>query len=499
MENLYNTLIKNIGKTIKQSINEAFDFNKLQPLSNEDIMKKTNISVYQGLYIDLLTDKLQNSLSKKIGTDNAPIKKNINVEEYEILRGNTVIITLSINYDNNKYINVTINNYYNAILNTLYELDKDEDLGGIHINLLTINIDNSFNHYSYEFTNMNSLINLDILNININFSNKKADVIPICNIRYNKDNIITEETLYHLKTIIPSPIHFYQFERYNKEQQDLITNIIYNSITDNDDPVNYLKNKKIKFEEKDFQRVEDLIKKQKNCKSMADAIGEKAKSKAGFRYIAFLRLLHIPFLLAENSNDIYQLLKAVASYNDNTYNIIYACEPQRFFIKFIELGGTLEDLRNMYLITFKNNQVEKRNERINNFKGSSTARYGRLKDFVIFLDSLNLPYYVDNITDAALYNNGVQYVKLYDANKNNVIASFGIKADDIERGNGEVDYRYKSWGGYRTVYKGNGNYKMLGQLTIKNVSDSLKPYLSEGNINLTFLRAAIKRFLKNYK
>jgi hypothetical protein len=126
-----------------------------------------------------------------------------------------------------------------------------------------------------------------------------------------------------------------------------------------DNPQAYLKSKKLKCEAKDLQRVEDLLKKGKSCESMAKAIGEKNMSKAGSRFVASLRLLNLPVPPfdddAEAEQEIMQyysdFFQSVSTNNpevQKALNKIKTLCPAYFAKKFLELGGTMEDIFAMY-------------------------------------------------------------------------------------------------------------------------------------------------------
>ena len=294
-----------------------------------------------------------------------------------------------------------------------------------------------------------------------------------------------------------------------------------------DNPQAYLKSKKLKCEAKDLQRVEDLLKKGKSCESMAKAIGEKNMSKAGSRFVASLRLLNLPVPPFDDDAEAEQeimryysdFFNSVSTNNPEVHkslNKIKTLCPGYFAKKFLELGGTMEDIFAMYDASYGDeanpDTITARQQKINSFSKATTEKYGRLKDFVVFLDSLNIPYSVDPIDKRTTSGWGGskqewQGVTLFDDDDPNT-AHFAITSSEgMVRGNGDRvgSYRVDGGGwtryGYRSRYKAeyaqNGNWRMEGDLEVIHISDNLKPFLKEGPINLTQVRNAIKKFLKS--
>ena len=294
-----------------------------------------------------------------------------------------------------------------------------------------------------------------------------------------------------------------------------------------DNPQAYLKSKKLKCEAKDLQRVEDLLKKGKSCESMAKAIGEKNMSKAGSRFVASLRLLNLPVPPFDDDAEAEQeimryysdFFDSVSTNNPEVHkslNKIKTLCPGYFAKKFLELGGTMEDIFAMYDASYGDeanpDTITARQQKINSFSKATTEKYGRLKDFVVFLDSLNIPYSVDPIDKRTTggwsgSKQEWQGVTLFDDDDPNT-AHFAITSSEgMVRGNGDRvgSYRVNGGGwtryGYRSRYKAeyaqNGNWRMEGDLEVIHISDNLKPFLKEGPINLTQVRNAIKKFLKS--
>lgn len=273
--------------------------------------------------------------------------------------------------------------------------------------------------------------------------------------------------------------------------------------------------------------MEDLLKKGKSCEAMAKAIGEKNISKAGSRFVAALRLLNLPTPpIDDNGGDVsrqaeqfYENLTEIFSRGSKFEDIatkLRKLKPQYFLMKFLQLGGTMQDIFAMYEASFGDEEnpdtITDRQQKINDFQGTSVKKYGRLKDFVIFLDSLNIPYEVEPI-DSRITNRwsnpqAWQGVTLFDDDDPNT-AHFAITSSDgVSRGHGTRTGSVRIDGGwsrgryrsrYAPEYAENGNWRMEGELEITHISDNLLPFIQEGPINLTKLRTAIQKFLKSLK
>lgn len=513
MENLYKTLLNNISYTIKKKLSEGIDFNDLDDSDSDD-------GLIQAIHTAVKPKILEKFIQDLCG-DSWRFNK---IDDYTYKIGST-INSIDIEYTNNTL--VLTYNYYIEPLNRFLQqfidvLNKKE----YHIIsnykwVLPYKVKSNKNEHGLINLNL-SLFNRPIeeLPVSINTNDQISKGLQLIN-DTKSDNIITEELLDYLDNMFDD-ISFIGLQ--NNDLQ-FVTNTYYrpelNNVTE------YLKDHKLKCSAADYkkniQRVEDIIKKAKGAESnklaesQAAKIGEAAKSKAGYRYVAALRLLNMPLppFSKEFINDNVSYLRSYYS----GYKDYLTIKPYYFLLRYLELGGTMEDIYYMYESTFDDAaNIEARQQRIDNFSGATTSQYGRLKTFVTFLDSLDkIKYSVDPISAHITRNwshssNDVwQGVTLYDLN-NNEIGHFAITSSNgAIKGNGDIVGRYRIGGGWRTgkygqpiyrsdyapEYAHNGNWRMEGSLQLYKISDSMKPFLSEGDIDLTKLRVLIKKFLKS--
>ena len=532
---LYNKILKDISKVVKASINEAFDFGSAGKTTQKksaiistvrhEVLKK-NIEDYLTFCWEYITN----------GKDEFTIDDSTSgcwILKSEGYRGQDEHV--KIQQSNNSVFDCTINS---RSISTFYRNEKTNGkeksdvilemftgAAQYHLNIGTGIIKGlpncTFNLSSLENISLDTLPSKLVLQdawsdkilttalsaiVNDNNSSSLDSMMPM--IEYMQDNFVD---------VI--------FAGFSGAAQDFINENIYRMKIPN--VQEYLKSRKLKCEAKDLQRVEDLIKKGKSCEAMAKAIGEKNISKAGSRFVAALRLLNLPSpAIDDNGKDMawqvenfYDKLRQLCFDTralEKTVEKFDKLMPQYFLLKFLQLGGTMQDIFAMYEASFGDEEnpdtIANRQQKINDFQGTSVKKYGRLKDFVIFLDSLNIPYEVEpidsRITDRWSNPQAWQGVTLFDDDDPNT-AHFAITSSEgATRGHGDRTGSTRITGGwsrgrYRSVYAPeyaeNGNWRMEGELEITHISDNLLPFIQEGPINLTKLRTAIQKFLKSLK
>lgn len=532
---LYNKILKDISKVVKTSINEAFNFGSVgKPVNKNDAIVsavrhealKQNIEEFFELCKDymmagniVIDNSSSNEWIMKSQTTYGGDRNYITLKQ----AGASLEISIDMRYMD-RYSNMAANKTQNDMVFDL--LSKASDY---HINIGTANLINSsrfciFNNatlFEMNPTNLPSKINFQEL-----YNDNIEDVHRFCVITKVDNGGALNDSVMPMVEYMQDCFADMIFVNFAGAEQDFVNEKIYKLGIPN--VQEYLKQRKLKCEAKDLQRVEDLLKKGKSCEAMAKAIGEKNISKAGSRFVAALRLLNLPVPPIDDNdsddiaNQIKRFYEDFRNINTHVRSLVDVCakvselKPEYFLIKFLQLGGTMQDIFAMYDASFGDEEnpdtISNRQQKINDFQGTSVKKYGRLKDFVIFLDSLNIPYEVEpidsRITDRWTNPQAWQGVTLFDDDDPNT-AHFAITSSEgAARGHGTRTGSTRITGGwhngrYRSVYAPeyaeNGNWRMEGELEITHISDNLLPFIQEGPINLTKLRTAIQKFLKSLK
>lgn len=517
-------LIDDLGRSIRKSINEAFDFGSVS--TTKTAGERVTDQARKVVQEENITNFLNGFLKELNGSDNIEIvRESMGWHGHSSKNSWNNLDVIVIPHD---HVNVEVQiNGFQIIHKTFILALNFAKKNNIVINKIVFEevANRKHNFFSFSIADILTWNDYSLPDQIIFKSKEGEEKEAICVIQQTQKPIeLTEDSLDILEYINE---HFVDiiFLGFEGASQTFINENVYQLGIDN--PQAYLKSKKLKCEAKDLQRVEDLLKKGKSCESMAKAIGEKNMSKAGSRFVASLRLLNLPVPPFDDDAEAEQeimryysdFFNSVSTNNPEVHkslNKIKTLCPGYFAKKFLELGGTMEDIFAMYDASYGDeanpDTITARQQKINSFSKATTEKYGRLKDFVVFLDSLNIPYSVDPIDKRTTSGWGGskqewQGVTLFDDDDPNT-AHFAITSSEgMVRGNGDRvgSYRVDGGGwtryGYRSRYKAeyaqNGNWRMEGDLEVIHISDNLKPFLKEGPINLTQVRNAIKKFLKS--
>ena len=515
-------LIDDLGRSIRKSINEAFDFGSVS--TTKTAGERVTDQARKVVQEENITNFLNGFLKELNGSDNIEIvRETMGWHGHSSKNSWNNLDVIVIPHD---HVNVEVQIKGFQIVHKTFILALNfAKKNNIVINKIVFEdvANKKHNFFSFSIADILTWNDYSLPDQIIFKSKEGEEKEAICVIQQAQNPIeLTEDSLDILEYINE---HFVDiiFLGFEGASQTFINENVYQLGIDN--PQAYLKSKKLKCEAKDLQRVEDLLKKGKSCESMAKAIGEKNMSKAGSRFVASLRLLNLPVPPFDDDTEAEQeimqyysdFFQSVSTNNpevQKSLNKIKTLCPAYFAKKFLELGGTMEDIFAMYDASYGDeanpDTITARQQKINSFSKATTEKYGRLKDFVVFLDSLNIPYSVDPIDKRTTSGWGSkqewQGVTLFDDDDPNT-AHFAITSSEgMVRGNGDRVGSYRVDGGwtrygyrsrYKTEYAQNGNWRMEGDLEVIHISDNLKPFLKEGPINLTQVRNAIKKFLKS--
>ena len=282
-------LIDDLSKSIRKSINEAFDFGSVN--NSKSTGARVTDQARKVVQEENITNFLNDFLKELNGSDNIEIvRETIGWHGHSSKNSWNNLDVIVIPQD---HINVEVQvNGFQFVHKTFAVALNFAKKNNIVINKIVFEsvANKKHNFFSFNIADILTWNEYSLPDQIIFKNNQGEEKEAICVIQQSiNPTVLTEDSLDILEYINE---HFVDiiFLGFEGESQTFINENVYQLGIDN--PRAYLKAKKLKCETKDLQRVEDLLKKGKSCESMAKAIREKNMSKAGSRFVASLRLLN---------------------------------------------------------------------------------------------------------------------------------------------------------------------------------------------------------------